>query len=160
MDKTDHLGTQNKKSEVEKYNHLIFQQKDVDKAFGIVKSEENAKFIGVFLHLAYWSIFGGVNPIQVDRLMKRKMYTMMIETLEYFEIKMESRRMWSIIGCPLLLLTLRMTSHYFFSMQYPRLFQSEETIKSKANELALDKILFFIEKLFDQGNINGRFIFL
>jgi len=43
--------------------------------------------IGVFLHLAYWSIFGGVNPIQVDRTMKRKMYTMMVETLEYFEIK-------------------------------------------------------------------------
>lgn len=26
--------------------------------------------------------------------------------------------------------------------------------------MAFDKILFFIEKLFDQGNINGRFIFL
>lgn len=26
--------------------------------------------------------------------------------------------------------------------------------------MALDKILYFIEKLFDQGNINGRFIFL
>lgn len=56
----------------------------MDKAFEIAKSEENAKFIGVFLHLAYWSIFGGVNPIQVDQLMKRKMYTMMVETLEYF----------------------------------------------------------------------------
>ena len=53
-----------------------------------------------------------------------------------------------------------MASHYFFSIQYPKLFQSEETVKSKANELAFDKILFFIEKLFDQGNINGRFIFL
>jgi hypothetical protein len=125
-----------------------------------VKSEENAKLIGVFLHLAYWSIFGGVNPIQVDRLVKRKMYTMMVETLEYFEIKMESKRNWSILGLPLLLLTLKMAAHYFFSIQYPRLFQSEETVKARANELALDKILFFVEKLFDQGNINGRFIFL
>lgn len=30
------------------------------------------------MHLTYWSIFGGVNPIQVDQLMKKKMYTMMI----------------------------------------------------------------------------------
>lgn len=45
-------------------------------------------------------------------------------------------------------------------MQYPKLFQSQETIKSGANQIAIDKILYFIEKLFDQGNINGRFIFL
>lgn len=61
---------------------------------------------------------------------------------------------------PILLLTLKMAAHYFFSMQYPKLFQSEEAAKSHADDLALDKILYFIEKLFDQGNINGRFIFL
>ncbi len=92
--------------------------------------------------------------------MKRKMYTMMVETLEYFEIKMESKRNWAVLGFPLLLLTLKMAAHYFFSIQYPKLFQSEESVKARANQLALDKILFFIEKLFDPGNINGRFIFL
>lgn len=90
-----------------------------------MRSEENAKMIGVFLHLAYWSIFGGVNPIQVDRGMKRKMYTMMIETLEYFEIKMENKRLWAVLALPLLLLTLKMAAHYFFSVQYPKLFHSE-----------------------------------
>jgi hypothetical protein len=50
----------------------------------MIKSEENAKFIGVFLHLAYWAILGNVNPIQIDRNMKKKMYIMMFETLEYF----------------------------------------------------------------------------
>ena len=73
---------------------------------------------------------------------------------------MESKKLWSILGFPLLLLTLKMAAHYFFFKQYPKLFQSEETIKSKANELAFDKILYFIEKIFDQGNISGRFIFL
>lgn len=27
-------------------------------------------------------------------------------------------------------------------------------------DLTIDKILFLVEKIFDQGNINGRFIFL
>jgi hypothetical protein len=85
---------------------------------------------------------------------------MMVETLEYFEIKMESKRNWAVLGFPLLLLTLKMAAHYFFSIQYQKLFQSEESVKARAHELALDKILFFIEKLFDPGNINGRFIFL
>jgi hypothetical protein len=75
--------------------------------------------------------------------MKKKMYTMMVETLEYFEIKLENKKLWAVLGFPLILLTLKMASHYFFSIQYPRLFQSEEAIKSKANELAFDKILFF-----------------
>ena len=57
---------------------MSFHQKQIDKAFEMIRSEENAKLIGVFLHLAYWSVFGGVNPIQVDQLMKKKMYTMMV----------------------------------------------------------------------------------
>ena len=73
---------------------------------------------------------------------------------------MESKRLWSVLGLPLLLLTLKMAAHYFFAVQYPKLFQSEQSVKAKAKELALDKILYFVEKLFDQGNINGRFIFL
>ena len=73
---------------------------------------------------------------------------------------MENKKLWSVLGFPLILLTLKMASHYFFSIQYPKLFRFEESIKSGANELALDKILYFIEKLFDQCNINGRFIFL
>jgi hypothetical protein len=64
--------------------------------------------------LAYWSIFGGVNPIQVDQVMKRKMYTMMVETIEYFEIKIESKKLWAVLGFPLVLLTLKMAAHYFF----------------------------------------------
>jgi hypothetical protein len=28
------------------------------------------------------------------------------------------------------------------------------------DELAVDKVMYLIEKMFDQGNINGRFIFL
>lgn len=28
------------------------------------------------------------------------------------------------------------------------------------DDLALDKIMYLVEKMFDQSNINGRFIFL
>jgi hypothetical protein len=44
--------------------------------FETIKSEENAKFIGVFLHLSNWIVFGGVNPIQIDASMKKKMFLM------------------------------------------------------------------------------------
>jgi hypothetical protein len=44
--------------------------------FSILRSEENAKFIGIFLHLGYWAVFGAVNPLQIDSGMKRKMFIM------------------------------------------------------------------------------------
>lgn len=57
---------------------------------------------------------------------------------------MENKKLWSVLGFPLMLLTIKMASHYFFTIQYPKLFQSEESIKSGANELAFDKILYFV----------------
>ena len=61
---------------------------------------------------------------------------------------------------PMILLTLKMSLDYFFHMQYPKLFFSQQSIKVGANELAFDKILLFVDKILDQSNINGRFIFL
>ena len=61
---------------------------------------------------------------------------------------------------PMILLTLKMALDYFYHEGYPKLFLSEESMKVRANEVAFDKLLLFVEKLLDQGNINGRFVFL
>ena len=60
----------------------------------------------------------------------------------------------------MVLLTLKMTAHYFFQSQYPRIFQDETSRKAGIDELAYDKVIHLIDKMFDQTNINGRFIFL
>ena len=60
----------------------------------------------------------------------------------------------------MILLTLKMALDYFYHEGYPKLFLSEESLKVRANEVAFDKLLLFVEKLLDQGNINGRFVFL
>ena len=66
---------------------MSFTKQNIDKMFEIIKSEENVKFIGVFLHLSYWSVFGGVNPVQIDLTTKKKMFLIISETMEYFELK-------------------------------------------------------------------------
>lgn len=60
----------------------------------------------------------------------------------------------------MILLTIKMAAHYFFSLQYGKIFQSQDSKKQGVDELALDKIMYLIQKMFDQSNINGRFIFL
>ena len=42
--------------------------------------------MGVFLHFAYWSIFGNVNPLNIDTSLKKQMYLTMFEVLEYFNM--------------------------------------------------------------------------
>jgi len=44
---------------------MLFSKQQIDLMFSTIRSESMVKFIGVFLHLAYWCIFGGVNPIQI-----------------------------------------------------------------------------------------------
>jgi hypothetical protein len=38
-----------------------------------------------------------------------------------------------VLAFPMILLTLKMAAHYFFTIQYPKLFQSEESLKAQAN---------------------------
>ncbi len=92
--------------------------------FSTLRSESMAKMIGVFLHLAYWCIFGGVNPIQIEGNMKKKMYIMMFETLEYFQIKVDNKKLWAVLVFPMVLLTLKMAANYFFAKQYLKIFQA------------------------------------
>ena len=61
---------------------------------------------------------------------------------------------------PMVILTLKMAMDYFYHEQYPKLFLTEESVKISANEVAFDKLLLFVDKILDQGSINGRFIFL
>jgi len=44
---------------------MVFTKQQIDMMFSNIRSESMVKMIGVFLHLAYWCIFGGVNPIQI-----------------------------------------------------------------------------------------------
>lgn len=69
-----------------------------------------AKFVGIFLHFAYWQVFGSVNPVQIDPALKHQMFLVMYESLEFFEIRLESKKLWVALCMPMLLLTLKMAS--------------------------------------------------
>jgi hypothetical protein len=49
---------------------------------------------------------------------------MMFETLEYFQIKVENKKLWATLVFPMILLTLKMGAHYFFQVQYTKVFQN------------------------------------
>ena len=60
---------------------------DVEHTFNLIKSEEMAKFIGIFAHLAYWLVFGHVNPIELDNVSKKQMFVQLYEILMEFNTR-------------------------------------------------------------------------
>ena len=57
---------------------------------------------------------------------------------------------------PMLILTLKMVNEWIFRRSYPLFFEEEES----KWEIGLHKIDFLITRLFDQNNLNSRFLFL
>lgn len=80
---------------------MAFSESDIDRVFNMLKSEEMAKFVGIFLHFSYWQVFGSVSPVQIDPALKHQMFLVMYETLEFFEIQLRRIRScgWRCV-CP------------------------------------------------------------
>lgn len=46
-----------------------------------------AKFIGTFSHLAYWLVFGHVNPIELDLVSKKQIFVELYDIFFNFSSK-------------------------------------------------------------------------
>jgi len=139
---------------------VAFSESDIDRVFNMLKSEEMAKFVGIFLHFSYWQVFGSVSPVQIDPALKHQMFLVMYETLEFFEIQLENKKLWVALCMPMLLLTLKMTAEQLYRGMYPQFFEDNIFVKNSVGNIAVDKILFLVDNLFDQTALNGRFTFL
>jgi len=43
------------------------QESEIEMAKSEITTENSAKLIGLFCHLAYWSVFGHMNPLPLDK---------------------------------------------------------------------------------------------
>lgn len=64
--------------------HIFLREVDIQRTFHMIQSKEMAKFIGLFAHLAYWLVFGHVNPIEIDNVAKKQIFVQLYEILMFF----------------------------------------------------------------------------
>ena len=69
------------------FRDVFLKEVDIEKTFDLLRSKEMAKFIGIFSHLAYWLVFGHVNPIELDVLSKKQIFVQLYEILMEFNSK-------------------------------------------------------------------------
>lgn len=88
------------------------------------------------------------------------MYVLLFELRDYFESKAVSTKLFNTLAMPMVLLTLKMISEYIFKNSYKVFFAENNYSTNSAASIAMDKIFYLIEKLFDETNFYGRFTFL
>ena len=72
------------KENVNAIRDVFLKEVDIEHTFNLIKSKEMAKFIGLFSHLAYWLVFGHVNPIEIDSVSKKQIFVQIYEVLMEF----------------------------------------------------------------------------
>lgn len=66
------------------FREIFLKESDIEETFCLINSKEMAKFIGIFAHLAYWLVFGHVNPIELDSASKKQIFVQLYEILMDF----------------------------------------------------------------------------
>jgi len=119
-----------------------------------------ARFVGIFSHFAYWSVFGQVNPIQLDVLSRKQMYVMLYELVENLKDKCAATKFWVSLAFPFVLLSLKVLTDFIFKNTYVSFFEEDSLNTNSPGVIAMDRVLHLADQMFDEGNIHGRFVFL
>ncbi|KAM3136491.1 hypothetical protein pb186bvf_011449 [Paramecium bursaria] len=142
-----------------KFRYILFSQQDIDLIFQLIQSEEMVRLVGLFIHLSYWLVFGVTQPIQVQSLTKKQIYVAMMEQIDYFETRFKQKS-WMHLGMPMILLTLKMATEYLFKNAYVIFFEQPRVEQNTPGSIAMDKIFYLADRMFDQNNLYCRFTFL
>jgi hypothetical protein len=117
--------------------------------------------VGLLCHLAYWVVFGKVNPIEIDNVAKKQMYMMINEIMEYFALRQAKKlKQWITLCQPMLILSFKMLAEFIFKDAYQYFFGEVAFSPQSPGSIALAKIFFLIENIFDPNNLFSRMVFL
>jgi hypothetical protein len=53
--------------------------KDIETAQNEITNENTAKLIGLICHLAYWSVFGHINPLPLDKYHMKQLFISIVQ---------------------------------------------------------------------------------
>ena len=143
----------NKVSDFKKIKTI--NKKDLLAMYKLIQSEPVYRLIGLFINLAYWSIFGHVNRIQIDRFTKQQLLFKVLEEQNSIEMSFSNKARFSKIFMPIFLLILRIESESIFLRKFKEYFEHEE-VKDKA----VEKINELITTIFDPNCYYNTFTFL
>ncbi|KAL4441372.1 hypothetical protein ABPG74_013667 [Tetrahymena malaccensis] len=163
----DNVNEENENTDVKKRKQkehmdraIVFEKSQIDQIFNLISSPTMAKQIGLFTHFCYWVIFSEVNIKTIEMIKKKQIFVQMQEHLAQLKQKLPNFKLWLNLTMPMILLTIKMITEYIFKNRYPGFFKEQGRSLNNQGMIAIDKILFLCDKIFDETQISGRFTFL
>lgn len=112
--------------------------------------------VGIFVHFAYWIVLGNVNPLQIERNIKKQMYVNLYELQMNFEQHSASNSIWILLEMPLLLICIKSVTECLLKYSYPHFFKVGPHEQNPVSQIALDKIYYLADQMFDPTNFYSR----
>ena len=87
------------------------------------------------------------------------MFISMFEIVHYFKAQY-NQMLWMHLAMPMVLITLKMVTEFLIKNHYPLFFEQPRSQNNTHATIAIDKMLYLADRIFDQNNLFCRFIFL
>lgn len=127
---------------------------DIKEAKDEITNENTAKLIGLICHLAYWSVFGHLNPLPLDKYHMKQLFISIAQIQQAYESKYTGKRVFVTFIMPMIVLAIRIEVEIIFKNRYAIFFS-----KIQHEKVALKLINDVITHLIDPNIYYSRFSF-
>ena len=141
------------------YRFILYDVKDISDIQDMLQSEFMVKLLGILIHFAYWLVFGTNSTVQIDGIQKKQMFVAIYELSEKLQHSLTDK-LWYSLGMSMVILYSKMIIEYIFKNTYLLIFDENDQQSSSPGQVAMDKIYFLIERIFDPNNLYSRLTFL
>lgn len=121
------------------HSHIQAAKKEITGVNG-----NTAKLIGLICHLAYWSVFGHLSPLPLDKYHMKQLFISIAEIQQSFESKFAGKKVFVTFIMPMIVLAIRIEVEVIFKNSY-RVFFSKDEHEKIAMKLINDVITLLID---------------
>ena len=112
---------------------------DIEEAQNEIIKESTAKLIGLIAHLTYWSVFGHLNPLPLDKYHMKQLFIQIAQIQQSYESHYSGKRVFVTFIMPMIVLAIRREIEVIYKNKY-RIFFSKERHEKIAFKLINDVI--------------------
>jgi hypothetical protein len=93
-------------------------EKDIALAFQEITKESTAKLIGLVSHLSYWSVFGHLNPLPLDKYHMKQIFISIAQIQQTLESRFGGKKVFATFIMPMIVLAIRIEVEMIFKTTY------------------------------------------
>jgi len=83
-----------------------------------ITSNETAKLIGLIVHLAYWSVYGHLNPMPLDKYHIKQLFISICQIQQAYESKYVGQKVFVSFIMPMIVLAIRIEVELIFKNSF------------------------------------------